>query len=124
VVNASAPAFAREAAADDARDFGGDFDGDGRTDLAVIPGGDALLTDSSITLALTNADGTFRVTTTDAPDFVDRTDRKTVTAGDLNRDGRSDLAVVLPDMILAAYSRGTGSFDLARAGASADFFAR
>ncbi|HKE98399.1 MAG TPA: VCBS repeat-containing protein [Actinomycetes bacterium] len=124
VTNGSAPDFAQHAQADDARVFGGDFDGDGRTDLVQLPGGDDLLTNDSLRLAFSNGNGTFRQATTELPDFVDRTDRKQVTAGDFNHDGRTDLAVVLPDMILVAYSRGDGTFDLARAGAAQEFLQR
>jgi hypothetical protein len=124
VTNGSAPDFAQHAQADDSRVFGGDFDGDGRTDLVQLPGGDDLLTNDSLRLAFSNGDGTFRQATTDLPDFVDRTDRKQVTAGDFNHDGKTDLAVVLTDMILVAYSRGNGAFDLYRAGVSQEFIQR
>ena len=122
VTNGAAPNLGLPAQADGVRVFGGDFDADGRTDLALLPGGDALLTDDSLTVAFSNGDGSFRVTTASLPDFVSRTDRKTVTAGDVNGDGRTDLVVVLADMILVAYSGGTGGFELGRAG-TPDFLA-
>lgn len=124
VTNRMATEFAEEAWADDVRVFSGDFDADGRTDMALVPGGDALLTNDSIALALSNGDGTFRQVTTSLPDFVFQTDRRAVTAGDFNGDNRTDLAVVLGNMILVAYSNGNGTFSLYRAGASSDFYMR
>jgi hypothetical protein len=124
ITNATAPAFAHQGWADNVRVFSGDFDGDGRTDLALVPGGDDLLTNDSLTLALSNGDGTFREKTTALPDFVSWTNHKQVTAGDFNHDGRTDLAVVLADRILVAYSRGNGAFDLYQAGAAPEFLSR
>ena len=62
----------------------GDFNGDGRTDLAV-----ANLNDNTVSVLLGNGDGTFQPQVTYA--VGDRPDA--IVAGDFNGDGRTDLAV-------------------------------
>jgi FG-GAP-like repeat len=120
VTNGTAPAFAQQAGSFWARVFGGDFDADGRTDLAVIALDDMFL-NLDVTLALSNGDGTFRQATTELPEFVAGTDRREVTTGNFDHDGHTDLAVVLPDRILVAYSRGNGAFDEVQAEAAPEF---
>ena len=66
----------------------GDFNGDGRLDLAIADG----LT-GSISILLGNGDGTFRLGET-IPLGVDGSDIAAIVAGDFNGDGRLDLALL------------------------------
>ncbi len=63
----------------------GDFNGDGRTDLAVSTD-----FDNHISVLLGNGDGTFQP----AMDYWTAADAVTLVAGDFSGDGRTDLAVV------------------------------
>ncbi len=124
VTNNPARTFAGNAQHHAARVFADDFNADGRTDLVLVPGGDALLTDLSLTVAYSTGLGAFSEARISLPDFVGASDRKTVTAGDFNNDNRTDLAVVLSDRILLAYSLGAGNFALYRGGATPQFHLR
>jgi hypothetical protein len=124
VTNNPAPAFAGNAQHFAARVFAEDLNADGRTDLVLVPGGDALLTDLSLTVAYSTGFGSFSESSISLPDFVGATNGKAVTVGDFNNDNRTDLAVVLDTMILVAYSLGTGSFAVYRAGATVQFYLR
>lgn len=124
VTNNPAPQFASRAPHPEARIYAEDLNADGRTDLVLVPDGDAQLTDLSVTVAYSTAAGTFSEASIGLPDFVSATYHKKVIAGDFNNDNRTDLAVVLSNMILVAYSLGNGSFALYRAGATAQFFLR
>ncbi len=123
VTNNSAPAFATNAQHYAAKVFAEDFNGDGRTDLALVPGEDALLTDLSITVAYSTGFGGFTESSLWLPDFVGAADGRAVNVGDFNNDHRTDLAVVLNDRILLAYSMGN-RFDLYRGGATPQFYLR
>ena len=62
----------------------GDFNGDGRTDLAVANSGD-----NDVSILLGNGDGTFQPQVT----YAVGSDPVALVAGDFNGDGRTDLAV-------------------------------
>ncbi|MBB5872782.1 putative regulator of Ras-like GTPase activity (Roadblock/LC7/MglB family) [Allocatelliglobosispora scoriae] len=118
--NSTVPTFPSLAWGTGTRLFSGDVNADGRTDLVLLPGDADMLTDLTVTVAISNGNGTFQVTRTDFPDFVGATYRKQVVAGDFTGDHRMDLAVVQNDRILMAYSTGTGTFYLYRTGGAGD----
>ena len=62
----------------------GDFNGDGRTDLAVANAGS-----NDVSVLLGNGDGTFQTQVT----YAVGSDPDALVAGDFNGDGRTDLAV-------------------------------
>lgn len=67
----------------------GDFDGDGKVDLAVIDQGNNLVGIGDVAILLGNGDGTFQNDTTFAAGFTPGS----IAAGDFNGDGILDLAV-------------------------------
>lgn len=104
------PTLARTAGA---QVVAGDFNGDGRSDIAVagVPG-------SAVTLAFSIGDGTFQIFDTSGnagPDFPAwaRTAGVRLIAGDFDGDGRDDLALTGPvgwETIPVAFSAGDGTF--------------
>jgi hypothetical protein len=71
----------------------GDFDGDRRTDVILVPGPESEA--KVLTVALSNGDGTFQVAGDLSEDFAGfaRERGARVTSGDFNGDGRTDLAL-------------------------------
>jgi hypothetical protein len=85
----------------------GDFDGDGKLDLAVTN-----LTDDTVSVLLGNGDGTFQtqqVNTTGAAPMA-------VAVGDFNGDGKLDLAVAnsTDNTISVLFGNGDGTFQTAQ----------
>ena len=69
----------------------GDFNGDGRTDMAAV-GANGW---QSVPVALSNGDGSFRVADEVVPNFQSWASMtRTVVTGDFNGDGRTDMAAV------------------------------
>jgi hypothetical protein len=94
----------------------GDFDGDGRTDIALT-GGWGWWT---LPVAFSNGDGTFAVSNNDIGDFaVWATEGATKALGDFNGDGRTDIALTGVQgwgTIPMALSNGDGTFTVANPG--------
>jgi hypothetical protein len=113
--------FASWASVPGAQIVTGDFDADGRTDLALTgaPGW------TSVPVAFSNGNGSFRVTNAASPNFASwaSVPGVTVTSGDFDHDGRTDLALVPgPNngwtTFPVALSNGDGTFTVTNAPAS------
>jgi len=81
----------------------GDFNGDGKEDLAVV--NDA---SDSVTVFLSNGDGTFQA----AANYSVASQPMSIAVGDFNGDGKLDLAVVnnLSDSVSVLLGKGDGTF--------------
>jgi hypothetical protein len=117
VTNSGVASFPGFAATANAKPVVGDFDGDGRDDIALTgPTGWA-----SIPVAFSNGNGTFTVTNSAVasfPGFAATTNAKPV-AGDFNGDLRDDLALTGPTgwaSIPVAFSNGNGTFGVTNTG--------
>jgi hypothetical protein len=92
-----------------------DFNGDGRTDIALT--GPAW---NFLPVAFSNGDGTFTVTSNLLPDFAAwaSTPGVKVLVGDFNGDGRADLALTGPawGSVPVALSNGNGTFTVVNQG--------
>ncbi|WP_271998670.1 FG-GAP-like repeat-containing protein [Nannocystis radixulma] len=112
MVESADQTFAAAAAAADTVVLAGDFDGDGKTDLALT----GASTSKALHVALSKGDGTFTVTaqpTGELGGWAEEIDAH-VLAGDFDGDGKTDLALVgKADTLPVARSRGDGTFELA-----------
>lgn len=83
----------------------GDFNGDGKPDLAVSDS-----SDSTLTIFLGNGDGTFTAAT--GSPISASSDPIDIAVGDFNGDGKSDLAVALNggNSVMVLLSNGNGTF--------------
>ena len=112
VTNSTATNFAAWAATANAKPLVGDFNGDGRTDVALT--GPSAWT--YVPVAFSNGDGTFNVvnpTTSNFPGWA-ATAGAVPLVGDFNADGRADVALTGPSSwstVVVAFSNGDGSFN-------------
>src|SRR4029079_12867354 len=87
--NRSAPNFAAWAS-QGATKVAGDFNGDGRMDIALT----GVRGWTGMPVAFSNGDGTFRVTNNYVPNFAAwSTQGAAILPGDFNGDGRTDIAL-------------------------------
>ncbi|HEY6556759.1 MAG TPA: FG-GAP-like repeat-containing protein [Polyangiaceae bacterium] len=105
--------FPAQARAPGAKHVAGDFNGDGRDDIALV-GGSGWTT---VPVALSNGNGTFTVTNNALNDFayVATLPGAKPVSGDFNGDGRSDIAIVGIQGLSSfavAYSTGNGTFSV------------
>jgi hypothetical protein len=117
VTNSSAGEFPGWAIGVDAKVVTGDFNGDGRTDMALT-GQPGFVT---VPVAFSNGDGTFTITNSSAGEFPGWAIGATakVVTGDFNNDGRTDIALNQPGFVTVpvAFSNGDGTFRVTNAGA-------
>jgi hypothetical protein len=116
ITNGEVGRFAAWAALPGVTRLVGDFNGDGRADIALVSVPTSM-TAGTLPIAFSNGDGTFRVTTTEFPDGGFRiwagTPNVHPIMGDFNRDGYADIALTGGAgwfTIPCALSRGDGSF--------------
>ncbi|MBA8927350.1 hypothetical protein BC739_004556 [Kutzneria viridogrisea] len=112
VSNAFIGDFATWAATPGVKAVTGDFNGDGRTDIALTGGSGW----NTLPVALSNGNGSFSVTNTYIGDFAawSATGAHVVT-GDFNGDGRTDIALTGTagwNTLPTAFSNGNGSFSV------------
>lgn len=83
----------------------GDFDNDGRADLAIV---NANATDNNVTVLLGNGDGTFKVPI----NYTVGPGATSIIAGDFNGDARTDLAIVCSgdNNVYVLNGNGIGAF--------------
>jgi hypothetical protein len=117
VTNLSVANFATYAGVSGAKPVVGDFDGNGRDDIALV-GGQGW---NTVPIAFSNGDGTFRVTNSVIPNVPTwaLVAGATPVGGDFDGDGRADIALVGGQgwsTIPIAYSKGDGTFRITNQG--------
>jgi len=88
----------------------GDFNGDGKLDVATANGGSTTYPNSGVTVSLGNGDGTFRQANS-SPISLGQ-DLSAIIAGDFNGDGKLDLAVTDygANTVFILLGNGNGTF--------------
>ncbi|MBW4450573.1 MAG: VCBS repeat-containing protein, partial [Spirirestis rafaelensis WJT71-NPBG6] len=96
ITNGAVGDFAGWAATSGVRVITGDFNGNGRTDIALVRQNAGW---GSIPIAFSNGDGTFTITNGAVGDFAGwaATSGVRVITGDFNGNGRTDIALVRQD---------------------------
>ncbi len=112
VINRAFRSFARAAAKQEVQAVAGDFNGDGRSDIALVGG----IGWSSIPVALSQGDGHFVLSNNPINAFPEVATRAGVQAfpGDFNGDGIDDIALLGSSSFRSvpiAMANGDGSFD-------------
>jgi hypothetical protein len=112
VTNLAVAGFPTHAAQSGAKPVAGDFNGDGRDDIALTGGAGW----GTIPVAFSNGNGTFSVTNlavANFPGFAAEAGAKPV-SGDFNGDGRGDIALTGGNWstIPVAFSNGNGTFSV------------
>jgi hypothetical protein len=110
VTNIAIDNFASYAAAPAVRAVAGDFNGDGRSDIALTGGSQW----NTVPIAFSNGDGTFYVTNSAITNFASYGQEAgaRLLAGDFNGDGKTDLALTggAWNTVPVAFSNGDGTF--------------
>ena len=91
----------------------GDFNGDGKLDIAVTGGGYGLSTVNVVTILLGNGDGTFRLAQNST--FATEIDPWAIVTADFNGDGKLDLAITnyYSNSLTILLGNGDGTFTAA-----------
>lgn len=123
VTNHSIDNFASWAVLPGAHVITGDFNGNGKTDFAIV-GAHGF---TSIPIAFSNGDGTFNVTNHNVADFPawTRLSGAKIITGDFNGNGHTDIAIVAAtglNTIPVAFSNGDGSFTVKNESIGSAFF--
>ncbi|MGY0231707.1 M4 family metallopeptidase [Longispora urticae] len=117
VTNAGLANFPGWAATANVKAVAGDFNGDGRADIALT-GGNGW---ASVPVAFSNGNGTFNVTNSGVPNIPAwaATPGVKVAAGDINGDGRADFLLTGANgwaSVPVAFSNGNGTFNVTNSG--------
>jgi hypothetical protein len=114
LTNAPISNFASLAATSGAKPLVGDFNGDGKADIALIGPPQW----GSVPMAFSNGDGTFTVTNASSSLVVWSNNNYSPTplVGDFNGDGKTDIALLGPapwgGIVPVAFSNGNGTFSI------------